>query len=480
MSRTEALGALLVLLLPAIVPGCDRARAQSAPAFAQRQSVGEPVQPLPSTLGTPVPLGASTAPPLVDAPLPTAIEGRKFVASAAGMAYAEDTGGNRLHAIDVRRGTERWVSGDDVEPASAVAGDRLVFVAGRYGGGTAIYALSVRTGRRVARIADAYPGSVVDGVLYARHGGRFAAYDAATAAKRWETLGGGEGGGASAVRAGSVLLQDFADSGAITVDDMYAFDAVHGRPLWHAGYGPHPLGFAPGVVYLDATWFPLQLDEYHPLEVETVDLRRGTVLHHFSYAPDPERNGILPGENVPHTHGHRGARVAGGYVYIQIEQTWYRYDADREPAEAHPVELAGIALHAWLGDALLVSDAAGVALATVEPDRLVLHRVGRGPLRSPVAAGRTGTRYAVVGDALVAFGPSGRDARMLGRVRCATVSGSWRRATASRCAAVTVKARPSTSPSTANPSPSDRWRPRANAEHSAGKKPALGVECPRR
>jgi hypothetical protein len=52
-----------------------------------------------------------------------------------------------------------------------------------------------------------------------------------------------------------------------------------------------PLGVAGNLIYLDSTWFPVQLDAYFPLAVTTLDATTGTALHEYGYKSEAHRGG---------------------------------------------------------------------------------------------------------------------------------------------------------------------------------------------
>src|ERR1700681_4900888 len=357
--------------------------------------------------------------------LPALPDGAKLVARAGGVAYyftGTDQAGV-VHALDLATGAERWQAGG-LRAYDAAASSALLF-AGRAqadgDGGTV--ALDARTGRVVATLPYVGAGHVLDGYYYAyRYRGQstaFVAFDGTSGREMWESLGTG-GISSPPVLVGTTLLQSFSESGAITINAMHGFDVVTGRERWAHGYGPAPLGVAGNLIYLDSTWFPMHLDAYFPLAVTTLDATTGTALHEYGYKPDKARN--WPRQpNTP--YGATGSHVAGGFVYLQVAGAWYRYDADRPPAEAHPVRLDGIDdIAAWFdGGAMLVSSRGETAIAHSARERVTLDRVGAGVPRSRVGVRADGQRYVVAGDALYAFDARGEHAQRLGAVACASL-----------------------------------------------------------
>ncbi|MDB5092101.1 MAG: putative antibiotic hydrolase [Candidatus Eremiobacteraeota bacterium] len=359
-----------------------------------------------------------------DAALPAAVVGAKLVASGGGTGYFSIA--DTIYAVDLTRGVTRW-SLPGVRSYGVAASDEVLFAPTddqKNPGVHAVLALSASDGRRITSLPDAVGGHVLNGIYYAARNARtqsaFAAYDGRTGREFWESRG-ASGLGGTPTLVGSTLLQSFSESGAILVNAMHGFDVATGRERWRTGYGPEPLGTARDVVYLDSTWFPRQSDNYFPIAITTVDLRTGAPLHEFGYKPDPTRNWPRK-PNAP--YGATGTHVGGSYVYLRVAGAWYRYDADRRPADAHPVRLDGIDdVPAWLdGDALIVTTSSGVSLARSLPDRLELHDLGRGNLRVPIAVRDDGTRYLIVGDRVLAVTPDGAHARMLGTLRCATIA----------------------------------------------------------
>ena len=322
---------------------------------------GETTPPLPIVRGAALDVAPPSAAPRALA-LPALADGAKLRASGGSVAYYF-TGTDQegvVHALDLATGAERWQAGG-LRAYDAVASSALLF-AGRVqadgNGGTV--ALDALTGRVVATLPSVDGGHVLDGYFYAyryrEHSTAFVAFDGRSGREIWESLGTGGVGGQPAL-VGTTLLQSFSESGAITINAMHGFDVVTGRERWARGYGPAPLGVAGNLIYLDSTWFPVQLDAYFPLAVMTLDVTTGTALHGYGYKPDAARNWPRK-PNTP--YGATGSHVAGGFVYLQVAGAWYRYDADRPPADAHPVRLDGVNdIAAWFdGGAMIVSSAA--------------------------------------------------------------------------------------------------------------------------
>ncbi|MDB5039856.1 MAG: Virginiamycin lyase [Candidatus Eremiobacteraeota bacterium] len=434
-----------------------------ASACATRSSVGADAVDVPSAVpsasptGTPFPwqgpgeettpltIQRSTAQPVEtlqaqhsDVALPAAVAGTKLVASGGGVGYFSID--DAIYAVDLTRGDVRW-SVRGVRPYGTAASDDALFVPAedlKHSGTHNVLALSASDGRQIATLFGAIGGHVLHGIYYAARFSRteiaFVAYDGRIGREMWENRGtAGLGGPPTLV--GSTLLQSFSESGAITVNGMHGFEVVNGRERWRTGYGPEPLGTAANVVYLDSTWFPQQLDNYFPLAVTTVDLRTGARLREYGYKPDPSRNWPRKPET---SYGANGAHVGGGYVYLRVSGAWYRYEADRQPANAHPVRLDGIDnVQSWLdGNALIVKTSSGISLARSLPDRLELHGLAPGDLRVPVSVRDDGTRYLIVGERVLAVTVDGAHTRMLGTLRCRAIGDVvvWSSFVSVRCA----------------------------------------------
>ena len=332
--------ALFIVVASACAQSAVSTVAQPEPQRSRAPQVwdgpGETTPPLSIVRGPALDVAPPNAAPRALA-LPALSAGAKLVASAGGVAYYF-TGTDQegvVHALDLATGAERWQAGG-LRAYDAAASSALLF-AGRAqpdgNGGTV--ALDALTGHVVATLPYVGGGHVLDGYYYAyRYSGQttaFVAFDGTSGREMWESLGAG-GIGGPPVLVGTTLLQSFNESGAITINAMHGFDVVTGRERWAHGYGPAPLGVAGNLIYLDSTWFPVQLDAYFPLAVTTLDATSGTALHEYGYKPDPARN--WPRQpNTP--FGATGSHVAGGFVYLQVAGAWYRYDADRPPAEAH-------------------------------------------------------------------------------------------------------------------------------------------------
>jgi hypothetical protein len=160
-----------------------------------------------------------------------------------------------------------------------------------------------------------------------------------------------------------------------------------------------PLGFKGRVVYVDSTWFPQRTDYYIPMTIAAVDLDTGTKRDEYTYRPDPIANAGEDYRQAPLM-----AYVSGGYAYVTVNNRWYRYLAEREPAQAQPANLGALSVDATFENGrLLVHDNQGAYIAESLPDSLAVHRFAEGDLRSKVVAREDGTRYAVFGGTLYAF-----------------------------------------------------------------------------
>jgi hypothetical protein len=388
--------------------------------------------PIPIVAASSVPVAQHESNPVFDTTFPAALRSAKIEASANGTAYVVVD--KRLHAIDLATGTERWVGTDEMYGGRIAAGDRLVFAATPDGMASRFAGYDVATGRRVVTLPDAYEGSIIDGVLYAHGRQSLTAYDASDGRRFWRTLGAGGGGGEPPVLIGTMLLQDFTDSGATLVNSIYAFDVRDGHVRWIKSNGPHPIGYGDGIVYVNTTWCGSMISCFHSLDVDAIDLATGTSRSHFSYVLDDVTDTSPQGGMTAAVDPH----VGGGYVYFGLHGRWYRYDAGRDPAQGHGVRLEGVTPRAWFDDgAMLATRGDELDVARSYSDRVELHRVAAGALRSAIVVRADGTRYAVAGEQLVAIEPSGAGARIVGRVPCAQVVDliAWGSRVAARCAA---------------------------------------------
>jgi outer membrane protein assembly factor BamB len=396
--------------------------------------------PLPVVRDAPVPISGAPA-ARTDGVLPLSLAGAKLVASGGHMLYFA-SGSDAIEAVDARTARVRWRAGGVRQEAAA--SETLLFTntqpARTKPFASDALALSAEDGHRVVVRPGSWNGAVLHGFYYATLMGAnneiaFTAFDGTTGRELWANRGTAFPGGPPE-QIGGTLLQSFSESGAILVNAMHAFDVATGRELWRTGYGPSPLGTAADAVYLDTTWFPMQLDDYVPLGVGTVDLVSGTLRHEFYYKPDPARN--WP-RRPNAAYGARGAHVAGGFVTFEVDGAWYRYDADRDPNHAHAVRLDGIDdVAAWFdGPLALVEANGGVALGRWLGERIVLRPLGTGTLRAPVATSDGGTRYALVGTQLLAIDRGASRVRALGEIACAQVRelSALTRSVAVRCAA---------------------------------------------
>ncbi len=422
------------------VAGCTRAQPESGSQLGSLAQAGSPppaplagTEPIRIVIGAPVVVAHGAARPVFDATFPAALRGVRIEASASGTAYV--VAGRRLHAVDLAAGTERWTSADDVDGGAIAAGDRLVFAPIASGAASTAYAgYDVATGRRVLTLADTYGGAIVDGVLYARGRRGLGAFDLSDGHAIWRTREVTGGAGQPPVVVGTTLLQDFWNSGATMSNAIFAIDVRTGHVKWSRTNGPHPIGYGDGFIYMDTTPCGSMYWCFHSLDVDAVDLATGKSRTHVSYLLDDVTDTTPQGGMVAAADPH----VAGGYVYFRLHGRWYRYDIPRAPAHAHGVRLDGITPRAWFGDGTLLATH-GDELDVVRsfPDRIELHRLARGALRSAVVVRAGGTRYMVAGEELVAVDSGATRARVVGRVPCAAVVDllAWGSRVAVRCAA---------------------------------------------
>ena len=376
---------------------------------------GETVRSVASTEGAPFALTGVDGRPRFDTSLPAG-PARPAITRDLALVASKD----RVRAIALMSGRTAWLSDARLylSPDAIVTTGGLLFV--ESASFDAMVALRRSDGRRAFTLPGVVGANVLDGVLYAKQRNRYVAFDARNGRALWATLGGGQGLSGTPLLIGPTLLQPFTDSGAIIVGNLYAFDVRTGHVRWvQSSQGP-PLGVVGAAVYVNATWFPAQLDNYVPLTVARIDTSRGAVLDAQTYRPEPGRNAHPAGENPGVASA---ARVAAGFVYLQVRGTWYRYDADHVLADAHPSRLDDIAeILDWFDDgALLVVARGELAIARRAPSGLELHRIGAATSHSVAVRRIDGTRYVVAADELYAIDPSAERARRVGAIPCAGV-----------------------------------------------------------
>ncbi|MDB5069961.1 MAG: afsK 10 [Candidatus Eremiobacteraeota bacterium] len=388
-------------------------------APAATPTPGEQARPIAVEEGAAFDAGGGATKPRSDVSLAAVKPGRSAtvptnLAVSRGTAYALH--GDRVRAIDLASGATRWISGPgfDRNRAPLVGGDLMIVLSEDY---KEAVALRTRDGSRAYTLRGVVPAGVIDGILYAQHGRNFAAYELSGGKRLWETPGGGGLSGKPAI-VGTMLLQLYYDSGAITVGDLYAFDVRTGHVRWMARSNVEPLGVVGRNVYVDSTWQPMQLENYVPLTVSRIDTASGNGIDTWTYTPDPERHAHPPPGDGPGRATSR--RVAGGFVYLLVRGSWYRYAADTEPSKADPVRLDGIDdILAWFGNgALLVVGHGELAVARETGGRIVLHRIAAARGYSKAFARDDGTQYVVDADALYAVARDGNTVRALGGVPC--------------------------------------------------------------
>lgn len=275
--------------------------------------------------------------------------------------------------------------------------------------------------RSTGRTRFVLPGTVfngtIDGVSFTQDGRLYSASSVLTGKLLWASNGGPSSPGfAPPIIHNGVLLQLGIESGALTEGFLYAFDLRTGRAKWSMRSNEQPLGFKGNVVYIDSTWFPQRMDYYLPMTIAAVDLVTGKQLDEYTYRPDPIQNATDEYRN-----GLLIAYVAGGYAYVTVNGKWYRYDAEREPAQARPFKLGALTVEGTFENRrLLVHDQNGAYIAESLPNSLKLHKFGDGDLRSKIVEREDGTRYAVFGNTLYAFDRYA-GVRGVGAVSCASV-----------------------------------------------------------
>lgn len=407
-----------VLLLAACAAPAPKPLMHSVVAAVSTPASGEETTPLHIADGAAVEIGRALATPVFSHTLPAEISGAP-VAAADGTAYYYANGS--LAAFDLRTAHIRWRRSVDAMPAAT--GSTLTATSGgvvfqRREDGS-LLSMDAQTGTTQFVMPHARAGGAIDGVLFVENynDNAYFAIDAKSGRHLWKTYGGGGQVSGDPLMHEGVLLQPFMNDGAILEDSMYGFDPKTGRALWLSYANTStPLGFRGTTAYIDSTWFPEQSDNYVPLTVEALDVRTGKKLDAFTYAPDPQRNAATYRNSLPIQ-----AYVTGGYVYLRVNGTWYRYDADRYPSTAHPSRLPDLDVATALADgSLLVTRAKNAYIATASPDAMMLHALSNGPLRSSVVANANGTNYAVAGTLLYAF--DARGPRAIGSVTCDSIT----------------------------------------------------------
>ncbi|MHB8140114.1 MAG: virginiamycin B lyase family protein [Vulcanimicrobiaceae bacterium] len=371
---------------------------------------GESTIPLSITIGRTVEPAGVAAAPIMQRSLPPDVQ-IDPAKTGWGMAYWGI--GHEIVAFDLRTARIAWDKTLDAQSYNLRPVPAGVLAPASIPGST--IAFSRRDGRQLYTIEADVPAGVVGGVLFAGGSEVYSAFDPSTGARLWRSPAAGDSllGQRPPTLHDGLVLQQFSDNGAILHGDLYAFDARTGHVRWvTSSYGI--LGYRRGVAYVDSTWAPEQLDNYVPMTISAIDLGNGKVLDSYTYAPDPARNAGIYHETPVLAH------VAAGYVYIRVGGTWYRYDAERTPGNAHPMRFTHASVLAAFENGVILlrlHDRLALAHSTVG---LMLAHPLPGTLRSPVVRLADGSRYAIVGNALVAFGHDGTP-RMVGDVACRDV-----------------------------------------------------------
>lgn len=407
---------------------------------------GEPARPIQTTQAAALPLPAHIAQPTAERILPLVLPpanyGNLGMASARGIQYfniisPEDfsTESHPVVAVDLTTGKVLWrrqsglVAGANqagvvvrVEPPEsemqAYRRDITAYLRAHKSPKVVLTEFDRKTGRSLFVLPGTGTSGAIDGVAFTQDGSIYSASSVATGKLLWASNGAPSlGANEPPVVRNDVLLQTATISGAITENVVYAFDLRTGHAKWEMLSNEKPLGFKGNVVYIDSTWFPERTDYYIPMTIAAVDLATGTKRDEYTYRPDPIANAVEDYRQAPLM-----AHVSGGYAYVTVNNRWYRYVAEREPALAQPFSLGPLSVDATFENGrLFVNDNQGAYIADSLPDSLVLHKFAEGALRSKIAEREDGTRYAVVGGTLYAFDRNA-GVRSVGSVKtCASV-----------------------------------------------------------
>lgn len=407
-----ALKALVPLIFAVFASACSGTPSKpvlAAAAPPPTPQAGEQTHQLPLSYGAPNPPGVARRAEFTHA-VPSDLTAAPD-AAANGTVYYSSNG--ELIAFDLRTAAVRWRRAVDALAQTFAATPHSVVFQGRADG--ELTSLDAATGAMQFTIPHAKAAGSIDGVLFAQdyQNSIYVALDERTGRRLWKSYGGGTQVNGAPVMHDGMLLQPYVDDGAILENALYAFDPSNGHARWRWYAMNTPIGYRGSVSYVDATWFPEQLDNYVPLTVEALDTASGKRLDSYTYAPDPQQNSATYRNSPMHAY------VTGGYVYLRVNGTWYRYDADTEPASAHPSRLAGLDIAAaFNGGALLVTSANRTYVARGEPSRMLLRPLGDGELRSALVRASSSTSYAVIGTLLYRFNAGGGP-KAIGAVRCA-------------------------------------------------------------
>lgn len=409
--RRCALRSLVLLALAATAASCTAApktqRAIAAPLVTP-QPAGEQTQPLPLSYGRAIDPAKALRKPIFVRALPAAFNAAP-IATANGTAYYYDNG--VLSALDLTTAAVRWHREVDAYPESFAATPHALLFQTRVEG-ELVY-LDAANGTTRFSIPHARAAGSVDGVIFIQdyQDAIYFALDERTGRRLWKSYGGGtQVNGAPVVRNG-MLLQPFVNDGAILENVLYAFDPKNGHAKWSQYAMDLPLGYRGDIAYVNSTWFPQQLDNYVPLSVAAIDMPTGKRIDEYTYAPDPQLN------SATYRNSPIVSYVTGGFVYLRVNGTWYRYDAQRQPASAHPSQVQNFDIAGAFDDgALLVTDAKHAYLGYGTPTALTLTLLPDGELRSPLVRANGGA-YAVIGTIVYRFNSAGTP-RAIGSVRC--------------------------------------------------------------
>lgn len=242
---------------------------------------------------------------------------------AAGGKQAYYIKGGKLAAVNVHTGKAVWAFGQNlVSPVTYHNGELFVL-----SGQNRLYKVNAVTGKAVwsldlsgAASQSGYDGRTIaydDQRLYLHLTfGGLVAVDRKSGKLLWkeQTMY----GAGQLIVTDDLLLVSASESGAITVDVVYAYDKHTGKQAWKLNSNSSPLLIDEGKVYSRDTWPPGDLDT-HQLKLDVTDAATGESIAVYSYVPLAEGEDPL---------GSSASKIAsdGESLFVQTAAGIYRYD----------------------------------------------------------------------------------------------------------------------------------------------------------